>query len=292
MKFTLSIAFCDAAQYAPLARAADRGGWDCISVLEGLFYYHDAAFTYPVSETGTPFWTPTTPYLDPFMAIAALAAVTERIQLYTNIVKLPVRHPLLVAKQVTTAAAFAPGRFALGVGLSSWPQDYEVLGEVWEHRGARSAEMVEIIRGISKGGTYSFDGRFYKIPSMEIAPVPAESIPIYFGGQAEAVLKRAARIGDGYIGTENADSTLDQLPDLMKRLRGYMAEAGRKEVGFEFKYVPGSLGRDPIKRIADLGITDAVVTPWRYYEGDPNDLSFKHDCIQRFRDEYFPLVGR
>jgi len=292
MKFTLSIAFCDASQYAPLARAADRGGWDCISVLEGLFYYADAAYAYPVSETGAPYWTATTPYLDPFMALAALAVVTERIQLYTNIVKLPVRHPLLVAKQATTAAALAPGRFALGVGLSSWPQDYAVLGEEWEHRGTRSAEMVEIIRGISKGGTYSFEGRFYKIPPMEIAPVPAEPIPIYFGGQADAVLRRAAKMGDGFIGTENAECTLDHLPAMLARLRGYLAEAGRKEAGYEIKYVPGSLGADPLKRIADLGITDAVVTPWRYYEGDANDLSFKLDCIARFRDDYFSLVGR
>jgi hypothetical protein len=127
---------------------------------------------------------------------------------------------------------------------------------------------------------------------MEIAPVPADPIPIYFGGQADAVLRRAAKIGYGFIGTENAACTLDHLPAMLGRLRGLLAEAGRKEAGFEFKYVPGSLGADPLKRIADLGITDAVVTPWRYYDGDPNDLSFKLDCIKRFRDEYFPLVGR
>lgn len=292
MKFTLSIAFCAASHYVPLARAADQAGWDAISVLDGLFYYEEAAYAYPVAETGAPYWNPATPYLDPFTTIAAIAAVTERVQLYTNVLKLPVRHPLLVAKSATSVAALSQGRFALGVGLSSWPQDYEVLGEAWKDRGARSAEMIEIIRRITRGGSFSFQGRFYQIPSMVIAPVPAEPIPIYFGGQAEPVLRRAAQIGDGYIGTENADCTLDDLPALLTRLRGFLAEAGRSEESFEFKYVPGSVGVDTLRRLADLGITDAVVWPWLYYPGDLENLQHKIDSIRRFRDEIFPLFGR
>jgi probable F420-dependent oxidoreductase len=291
MKFTLSIAFCDAQHYVPLARAADEAGWESISVLEGLFYYADAAYAYPVAETGAPYWQPTTPYIDPFMAVAAMAAVTERVNFYTNVVKLPLRHPLMVAKTVTSLAALSRGRFALGVGLSSWRQDYEVLGEDWERRGARSPEMVEIIRGIARGGSFSFQGRFYEVPPMEIAPVPAQPIPIYFGGQADPVLRRAALIGDGYIGTENADCTLDDLPDLLKRLKFYLAEAGREDTPFEFKYVPGTVGIDTLRRLADLGITDAVVWPWYYYPGDPDDLDHKIDSIRRFRAEIAPLFG-
>jgi len=288
MKFTLSIAFCDASHYVPLARAADEAGWASISVLEGLFYYAEAAYAYPVAETGAPYWQPTTPYIDPFAAVAAMAAVTDRVRFYTNVVKLPLRHPLMVAKTVTSLAALSGGRFALGVGLSSWPQDYQVLGEDWEHRGARSAEMVEIIRGIARGGSFSFKGRFYDVPAMEIAPVPAEPIPVYFGGQAETVLRRAALIGDGYIGTENADCTLDDLPALLARLKFYLKEAGRSGAPFEFKYVPGSVGVDMLKRLRDLGITDAVVWPWYYYPGDPNDLDHKISSIRRFAEEIAP----
>jgi probable F420-dependent oxidoreductase len=292
VKFTLSIAFCDPLHYVPLARAADQAGWDSVSALDGLFFYPEAAYLYPVAETGAPFWTGSTPYLDPFTALAAMAAVTERVQLYTNILKLPVRHPLLVAKLATSVAALSNGRFALGVGLSSWPQDYEVLGETWEDRGPRSAEMVEIIRGISKGGTFSFEGRYYTIPKMEIAPIPAQPIPIYFGGYADAVLKRAAFHGDGYIGAQNAEYTIDKLPDILRRLRSYLAEAGKSESGFEIKYVPEGVGVDALRRLADLGVTDAVVWPWLYYPGDMNDLGHKIDSIKRFRDEIYPLFGR
>lgn len=141
MKFTLSIAFCDALDYAPLARAADQAGWHSISVVDGLFYYPEAAYAYPVAETGAPYWTGTTPYLDPFTVIAAMAAVTEQVRFYTNVIKLPVRHPLLVAKAANSVSALSSGRFGLGVGLSSWREDYQSLGESWENRGARSARL-------------------------------------------------------------------------------------------------------------------------------------------------------
>jgi len=289
VKFTLSIAFCDPLHYVPLARAADQAGWDSVCALDGLFFYETADYAYPVAETGAPYWTGSTPYLDPFTAIAAMAAVTERVRLYTNVLKLPVRHPLLVAKSATSVAALSNGRFGLGVGLSAWKQDYEVLGEDWDSRGPRSAEMAEIIRGIARGGSFEFAGQYYQIPRMEIAPVPAQPIPIYFGGHVDAVLKRAAFHGDGYIGASNAINTLDKLPELLGRLRGYLAEAGKPEAGFEIKYVPEAVGVDTLKRLADLGVTDVVLWPWLYYPGDINDLNHKIDCIRRFRDDIYPL---
>jgi alkanesulfonate monooxygenase SsuD/methylene tetrahydromethanopterin reductase-like flavin-dependent oxidoreductase (luciferase family) len=291
MKFTLSIAFCDPLEYVPLALAAERAGWHSISVVDGLFYYPDAAYAYPVAETGASHWSATTPYLDPFVAIASMVAVTQRIHFYTNILKLPVRHPLLVAKSVHSLAALSRGRFGLGVGLSSWPQDYEVLGESWERRGPRSAEMIEIIRGVSQPGPFTHDGRFYAIPSLRMAPLPPSPVPIYLGGQADSVLARAAAIGDGFIGTENADCTLDDLPRLLHRLRALLAAEGRAEASFEMKYVPSTTGLDMLRRLQDLGVTDAVVWPWLYYPGDALDLNHRIDSIRRFADEIFPVFG-
>ncbi len=291
MKFTLSIAFCDPREYAPLAAAAEQAGWHSISVVDGLFYYPDAAYAYPVAETGAPHWAATTPYLDPFVAIASMVAVTQRIHFYTNVLKLPVRHPLLVAKSVHSLAALSGGRFGLGVGLSSWRQDYEVLGESWEKRGARSAEMIEIIRGASQPGPFTHDGRFYAVPPLQMAPLPSKTVPIYLGGQADSVLARAAAIGDGFIATENADCTLDDLPRLLDRLRALPAAAGRAEAFFEMKYVPSTTGLDMLRRLQDLGITDAVVWPWLYYPGDPADLKHRIESIRRFADEIFPVFG-
>jgi probable F420-dependent oxidoreductase len=288
MKFTLSIAFCDPLEYVPLALAAEQAGWHSISVVDGLFYYPDAAYAYPVAETGAPHWSATTPYLDPFVAIASMVAVTQSIRFYTNVLKLPVRHPLLVAKSVHSLSALSRGRFALGVGLSSWRQDYEVLGESWEHRGVRSAEMIEIIRGVSQPDPFAHDGRFYTVPSLQMAPIPPTPVPIYLGGQADSVLARAAAAADGFIGTENADCTLDDLPRLLHRLRALLAAAGRAEAPFEIKYVPSTTGPDMLRRLQDLGITDAVIWPWLYYPGDAADLNHRIDSIHRFAAEVFP----
>jgi alkanesulfonate monooxygenase SsuD/methylene tetrahydromethanopterin reductase-like flavin-dependent oxidoreductase (luciferase family) len=291
MKFTLSIGFCDVGHYLPLARAAEEAGWDAVCVPDGLFWYEECS-PYPYSETGERFWRPDTPFLDPFALVAAMGAVTERIRFYTNVLKLPVRNPLLVAKAATSAAALCGDRFGLGVGLSPWREDFDVLGEEWGNRGPRSGEMVEIIRGISRGGKFSFDGEYYKIPAMEIAPAPKQPMPIYFGGLADAVLRRAARLGDGYIWWENARSGIEDFKDMLARLRGYLVAGDRELGGFEIKALPGAADLDGMRRLADLGVTDLIVMPWFIYPGDPTNLDFCIDSVRRFSQDMMPQFDR
>lgn len=287
MKFTLSIGFCDVSHYLPLARVAEETGWDSVCVPDGLFWYEECS-PYPYSETGERFWRPDTPFLDPFALVAAMGSVTERIRFYTNVLKLPVRNPLLVAKAATSASALCGDRFALGVGLSPWREDFEALGEEWGDRGPRSGEMVEIIRGISRGGTFSFAGKYYDIPAMEIAPVPKAPMPIYFGGLADPVLHRAARLGDGYIWWENARSTVADFKDILARLRSYLAAEKRDAAAFEIKALPSAIDLDGMRRLADLGVTDLIVMPWFFYPGNPTDLNFCIDSVRRFSQDIIP----
>jgi alkanesulfonate monooxygenase SsuD/methylene tetrahydromethanopterin reductase-like flavin-dependent oxidoreductase (luciferase family) len=284
VKFTLSIGFCDVSHYLPLARVADETLWDSVCVPDGLFWYEECS-PYPYSENGERFWSPQTPFLDPFAAIAAMGSVTSRIHFYPNVLKLAVRNPLLVAKAATSAAALCGERFGLGVGLSPWREDFNILGEDWDNRGARSGEMVEIIRGISRGGTFRYSGKYYDIPAMEIAPVPKAPFPIYFGGLVDPVLRRAARLGDGYIWWENARSSRENFQDILGRLRGYLANEGRDAGGFEFKALPLSADLDGLRRLADWGVTDFIVMPWFAYPGNPADLAFCVDSVRRFSDE-------
>src|SRR5262245_60916097 len=198
MLFTLSIGFCPSAWYAPLAVGAEAAGWNSVAVPDGLFWYEQVSVPYPYSADGERFWGADCEFLDPFVAIAAMAAVTRRIAFYPSVLKLAVREPLLVAKELSSCAVLSGGRVALGVGLSPWPEDYEVLHQEWAQRGQRSAEMIEIIRGVMKGGMFEYRGRFYTVPRLRIAPVPPRPVPIYVGGLAEPVLRRAARLGHGY----------------------------------------------------------------------------------------------
>jgi alkanesulfonate monooxygenase SsuD/methylene tetrahydromethanopterin reductase-like flavin-dependent oxidoreductase (luciferase family) len=286
MQFTLSIGFCPSAWYLPLARAAEDAGFDSVAVPDGLFYYETVSTPYPYSPDGSRFWSPETEFLDPFAVIPAMAAVTERIRFYPSVLKLAVRDPLLVAKSLSSCAVLSGGRVGLGAGLSPWPEDFEVLRQEWAQRGPRSAEMIEIIRGLMQGGMFEYQGRFYTVPKMQIAPVPAAPVPVYIGGLAEPVLRRAARIADGYIGWENPQCPLEDVAGMVRRIEGYRADYGRTDAPFEFKFMPSRNEPDVLARLRDVGVTDLIVMPWVETAGLQAPLDARVEALRRFADEH------
>src|ERR1039457_6599903 len=134
----------DPSYYAPLARAAEEAGYDSMVVPDSICYPEHADSRYPFNPDGTREFLEDKPFLEPFSLIPALGAVTERLRFVTFVVKLPLRHPVLVAKQAATVAVLTGGRFALGVGLSPWPEDYAACGQPWSQRGARMDEQMDI----------------------------------------------------------------------------------------------------------------------------------------------------
>src|SRR5688500_17434790 len=128
MRFTVPLPMLPADHYVPMARAAETAGFDSIAVPDSVFFPETVSGDYPFTEGGERWWAADTPFLDPFVAIPAMAAVTERITFLTNVVKLPLRSPLLVAKQVASIAALSPAPFRLGVAASSLPAAFAWLG--------------------------------------------------------------------------------------------------------------------------------------------------------------------
>lgn len=285
LQFTLAIGFCPSEHYVPLARAAEAAGWDSIAVPDGLFWYDQVSVAYPYSEDGSRFWDPKTPFLDPFVVMGVMAAVTERIRFYPSVLKLAVREPLLVAKEVSTCAVLANGRIGLGVGLSPWPEDFEVLRQDWSNRGPRSAEMIEIIRGVMSGELYEFHGRYYDVPKLQIAPVPPGGVPIYIGGLAEPVLKRAARMADGYIGWENPRCRFEEVGSLARRIAMYREEYGTADAPFEFKFLPLSSRAEVVAELQRHGVTDVISIPWMERFGPEATLAQRIESVQRYADE-------
>ncbi len=285
MQFTLSLGFCPYSWYVPMAQAAERAGWDSIAVPDGLFYYEKTSTSYPYSADGTRFWDAETHFLDPFVVIAAMAAVTSCIRFYPAVLKLAVREPLLVAKELSSCAVLAGERVGLGVGLSPWPEDFEVLRQDWALRGPRSGEQIEIIRGLLGGGMYEFQGRFYQVPRMQIAPVPKTPVPIYIGGLAEPVLRRAARIADGYIGWENPRGPLAEVAGTIRRIASYRADYGRAGSEVEIKYMPHSVSIDNAQRLCDAGVTDLICIPWMETLGPEAGLDMRIEALSRYADE-------
>lgn len=142
------------------------------------------------------------PILDLGVALAAFAAVTERILLGSGVLLLPLRHPGLVAKQAASLDYLSRGRLLLGVGVGGeGRKDFEAAGVPREERGARADESIAALRVLFAGEPASFAGRFYRFDGVSIRPGPAQGggPPILVGGRSEAAERRAGRLGDGWL---------------------------------------------------------------------------------------------
>ena len=141
MKFSLTLTFNPIDDQLALAKVADEMGYHSVNLGDGLFYFDETSVDYPYSDSGARYWNANTGFLDPFCAISAMGAVTKNVRFLVNVLKLPVRRPLLVAKQAGTTSYLCQDRLSLGIGLSPWPEDFSLNGEEWKTRGARSGEI-------------------------------------------------------------------------------------------------------------------------------------------------------
>ena len=137
--------------------------------------------------------------LDPFTALAFVAAATERLMVFTNVLVLPYRNPFLTAKAAATLQFLSDGRFILGVGVGYQKAEFDALGAPFRQRGALTDEALETIRLAWKGGAVVKKGRGFDAPGNEPRPVPSPPPPIWIGGSSDPAIQRAARGGDGWI---------------------------------------------------------------------------------------------
>ena len=284
MRFGYAESMTDPSFYAPLARAAEDAGYDTFVVPDSIAYPLESDTTYPFNPDGSREFLEDKPFIEPFTLIAALGAVTSRLRFVTFVVKLPIRHPVMVAKQASSLAVLTGGRFLFGVGTSPWPEDYALLDVPWARRGRRMDEAIEVIRGLTAGGFFEYHGEVFDVPPVKMSPVPAEPVPILVGGHGEAALRRAATVGDGWMhgGGDPAD-----LPGLLERLARLRAEAGRADAPFETHVISmDAFSVDGVRRLEEQGVTDVIVGfRWPYVVGpDTEPLQAKVDSLRRFAD--------
>jgi probable F420-dependent oxidoreductase len=285
MRFSYAESMVDPAFYLPLAKAAEDAGYDSMVVPDSLCYPEVSDSTYPFNPDGS------REFIEPFSLIPAMGAVTERIRFVTFVLKLPMRHPLIVAKQATSVAVMTDNRLLLGVGTSPWPEDYELLGVPWEGRGKRMDEAVDIVRGLSAGGYFEYHGECYEFASVKMSPVPTKPLPILVGGHAAPALRRAARC-DGWLhgGGDPAD-----LPGLLTKLQQLRREEGTADRPFEVHVISlDAFSVDGIHRLEEAGVTDVIVGfRWPYEVGpDTEPLQAKLDNLGRFADTVIAKVDR
>ena len=285
MRFSYAESMIDPSFYAPLARAAEEAGYHSMVIPDSICYPLHADSVYPYSPDGTREFLEGKPFVEPFSLIPALGAVTSRIRFTTFVVKMPIRNPLLLAKQATSTAVLTGNRLGLGVGTSPWREDYDLLGVDWASRGRRMDESIAILRGLAAGGYFEHHGQCFDLPPVQIAPVPTEPIPVLVGGHSDTALRRAARLGDGWMhgGGDPAD-----LPRLLGRLTDFRSEADQAARPFEVHVISAdAYTADGVRRLEEQGVTDVIIGfRWPYTVGpDTEPLGQKIDSLRRFADD-------
>jgi probable F420-dependent oxidoreductase len=285
VRFSYAESMIDPSFYAPLARAAEEAGYHSMVIPDSICYPLHADSVYPYSPDGSREFLEGKPFVEPFSLIPFLGAVTSRIRFTTFVVKMPIRNPVLLAKQATSTAVLTGNRLVLGVGTSPWREDYDVLGVDWASRGRRMDESIAILRGLAAGGYFEHHGRCFDLPPVQIAPVPTEPIPVLIGGHSDAALRRAARLGDGWMhgGGDPAD-----LPRLLGRLADFRREAERAARPFEVHVISAdAYTTGGVRRLEEQGVTDVIIGfRWPYTVGaDAEPLGQKIDSLRRFADD-------
>ena len=165
------------------------------------------------------------PFHELFILFGFLAAVTRRVELVTGILILPQRQTALVAKQAATVDVLSRGRLRLGVAVGWNPVEFEALGENFKTRGKRIEEQIEVLRALWTKELVTVEGQWHRVPDAGINPLPIQRpIPIWMGGESEVVLRRAARVADGWMPHFRPGAEAQTIVD---RLHGYIKEAGR-----------------------------------------------------------------
>ena len=228
------------------ARKADQLGF------RSLWLFEHTAFPTQISEAyGKIPFSPEMSFLEPVTTLAYLAAETTQIRLGTGILLLALRHPLQVAKAISTLDVFSGGRAMLGVGLGWLAEEFQALGVPFGQRVGRVSESVEVLRKLWTSGKLRHEGRYYNFPEVTSYPLPVQSggPPIWFGGFAKPALQRAVKLGDGWLGT---GGRLDKVCKKVSMVRQQAQESGKE--GFQIAVgASPEISREDVDQLRQAG---------------------------------------
>lgn len=243
-----------------LAQAAERLGFNSIWAPEHvvLFAEHEGS-RYPYSADGQIGVPPNAGILDPFEVLTFIAAVTKTIRVGTGIALVAQRNPVYTAKAAASLDWLSNGRFDFGIGLGWLKQEFDAVQVPWARRAQRTAEYVEVMKRLWTDQETSFEGEFYSLDRVWQYPKPLQQPhpPLYFGGESDAALKRAAKLGNGWFGYfQDVLSARERL----SRLEELLAEQGRSRKDVRIIITPKGHRVSPeiIEQFAELGVDELV----------------------------------
>jgi probable F420-dependent oxidoreductase len=296
MRFTYAEAMTQATFYAPLAQAAEAAGYTSMTVADSLIYPRESDSKYPYTDTGDRGFLEGKEFIETMVLCAHLFAVTTTLRLTPFVLKLPVRPPVLVAKQASSLAFLSGNRLGLGVGISPWPEDFAALGVPWEKRGKRMDECMDILRGLvtarEEQSFFGYSGEFYEFEPLKQCPAPTGPIPLLVGGHSDAALRRAVRKGDGWM---HAGGDGEELDRLLTRLAEIRKEEGDTRDDFEVHVISyDAYDVDGVRRLEDRGVTDCIVGfRMPYIKGpDTEPLETKVKHLEQYAENIIAKVNR
>lgn len=282
MEFWQAIPWIEPEQAIEVARIAEEVGFDGVITADHALFPRELRTPYPYAPDGRAPLDADTPYPDIWALTGAMAAVTSRLKFSCSIYVLPLRHPVDVAKSAGTLALLSGGRFLLGAGTGWMKEEFDVYGVDFRSRGRRMDECIAVMRKLWAGGWAEHHGEFFDFDAIRVSPVPPAQLPILLGGTAPVALRRAARVGDGWIGAGNHP---DEVPGVLAEFRRLREEAGRAaEPFYTLVGLSAPADTDTLKRLGDLGMSATVSYPFRYSIGEHSSLAQKRRVMEDYAE--------
>ena len=206
------------------AREADRRGIASLWVSDHVIFPRTATGSYPGGRFPHP---PDKPYLEPVVVLAAAAVCTTRARLGASVFILGHRHPVVMAKMLTSIDALSQGRLICGVGVGWWKEELEILGVPFHRRGRQADEILKVFKALWSDDNPSFEGEFFRFRDIGFAPKPVQKPhpPLWVGGDSPGAFRRVVTLGDGWHATSKTPA---EFADALTRLRAAADTARRR----------------------------------------------------------------
>lgn len=219
MKFWLSlVSNMEYEQLLEIAKFAEEVGFHGITMADHLVMPTHFDSKYPYTEDGKIWWPEDTPWLDPWIALTAMGAVTSRLQFATNIYLAALRDPFTAAKLVSTAAALTQDRVVCGVSVGWIKEEYDLVGVDFASRGRRMDDLIAAMRKLWTGKPCNHHGEFFNFDNAIMCPAPKKPMRVWSGGGSKPALRRAA-LNDGWLGLPMNMTQLRTVVDSMHAIR-------------------------------------------------------------------------
>ena len=265
------------------AQLAEELGFESVWTFEHAIVPVEYESKYPYSPDGKMGVTPETNFVDPLIALSAVATQTKTIRLGTGVNILSQANPLYVAKQAASLDFVSNGRFELGVGIGWLREEFRAAGTPYERRGARFDDYIQAMRKVWSGETVEHKSEFLDWSGFKSYPVPIQNpLPVVVGGTQGKAFERTARYGNGWFAPTGSP---DQLAPFLEQLDQACKDAGRARTEIEVTamWFPNADDLSDVERYTDMGVSRLVVPLPALGAGNPveNLKAFRENVISK-----------